>query len=95
MFGLEPGTCGDTPAALRPRSSSICTPNTWICPTPQRGYMEGNTPEFAKSLFENGMMGVSPCGIVGDALPADAEKGRAFFELFCRRACACVRAALA
>ena len=60
----------------------------------ERGYMEGNTPEFAKNLFANGMMGVSPCGIIGDARCASAEMGEAFFELFCRRAVDCVKEAL-
>ena len=95
MFGLEPGACGGHACCFETSVILYLHPEYVQMSRAERGYMEGNTPAFAKSLFENGMMGVSPCGIVGDATPADREKGRAFFELFCRRACACVQAALA
>ncbi len=94
MFGLEKGACGGHACCFETSVMLRYFPQYVQMDRAERGYMEGNTPEFAKNLFANGMMGVSPCGIIGDARCASAEMGEAFFELFCRRAVDCVRAAL-
>ncbi|MBR5474381.1 MAG: creatininase family protein [Lachnospiraceae bacterium] len=90
MYDLEPGTCGGHACCFETSVILHFHPEYVDMSSACRGYMEGNTPEFAANLFKNGMMGVSPCGIIGDATGATPERGKAFFDMFCDRACECI-----
>ncbi len=94
MFQLEPGSCGGHACCFETSVMLHFHPEYVDMSQACRGYMEGNTPEFAANLFASGMMGVSPCGIIGDATAADPEKGKAMFEMFCNCAYEEIRAAL-
>ncbi len=91
MFGLPKGTCGAHACCLETSIMLYVKPEYVNMDRAVTGYMGTDTAEAAKQLLANGVLGLSPTGILGDPTKATAEMGKAYLDLLVERTFAILR----
>ena len=94
MFDLPKGTCGAHACCLETSIMLYIKPEYVNMDRAVVGYMGTDTAEAARLLLANGVLGLSPSGILGDPTKATAEMGKAYLDLLVDRTCDIVKAKL-
>ena len=85
MFDLPAGTCGAHACCLETSIMLYVRPDLVNMERAVTGYMGTDTAAAAKLMIENGVVGLTPTGILGDPTKATAEMGKAYLDLLCER----------
>ncbi len=91
MFGLPKGTCGAHACCLETSIMLYVKPEYVNMDRAVVGYMGTDTAESARLLLANGILGLSPAGILGDPTKATAEMGKAYLDMIVDRTVEIIR----
>ena len=87
MYSFEEGACGGHACRFETSIVLWLEPNCVDMSRAVRGYVDADRDGVGDKLFAQGMMKLSPCGILGDATGSSPELGKVFLELLVDKVC--------
>lgn len=93
-YGYEEGACGGHACRFETSIVLSLEPDCVDMSRAVRGYVDADRDGVADKLFSQGMLQLSPCGILGDATGSTPELGRAFLDMLTDRVCQVIQDSL-